>query len=59
MIMDELQADKGEFQVGETVKIGYVDQSHKDIHPDKTVFDVVSNGLEFVEVGNQKINIIR
>jgi ATP-binding cassette ChvD family protein len=56
MIMDELQADKGEFQVGETVKIGYVDQSHKDIHPDKTVFDVVSNGLEFVEVGNQKIN---
>jgi len=56
MIMDELQADKGEFQVGETVKIGYVDQTHKDIHPDKTVFDVVSNGLEFVEVGNQKIN---
>jgi ATP-binding cassette ChvD family protein len=56
MIMDELQADKGEFQVGDTVKIGYVDQSHKDIHPDKTVFDVVSNGLEFVEVGNQKIN---
>jgi ATP-binding cassette ChvD family protein len=56
MIMDELQPDKGEFQVGETVKIGYVDQTHKDIHPDKTVFDVVSNGLEFVEVGNQKIN---
>jgi ATP-binding cassette ChvD family protein len=56
MIMDELQADKGEFQVGETVKIGYVDQTHKDIHPDKTVFDVVSNGLEFIEVGNQKIN---
>jgi ATP-binding cassette ChvD family protein len=56
MIMDELQADKGEFQVGETVKIGYVDQTHKDIHPDKTVFDVVSNGLEYVEVGNQKIN---
>jgi energy-dependent translational throttle protein EttA len=56
MIMDELQPDKGEFQVGETVKIGYVDQAHKDIHPDKTVFDVVSNGLEFVEVGNQKIN---
>ena len=56
MIMDELQPDGGEFQVGETVKIGYVDQSHKDIHPDKTVFDVVSNGLEFVEVGNQKIN---
>ena len=56
MIMDELQADKGEFTVGETVKIGYVDQTHKDIHPDKTVFDVVSNGLEYVEIGNQKIN---
>lgn len=56
MIMDELQPDGGEFQVGETVKIGYVDQSHEDIHPDKTVFEVVSNGLEYVEVGSQKIN---
>lgn len=56
MIMAELAADQGEFTVGETVKIGYVDQSHKDIHPDKTVFDVVSNGLEYVEVGNDKIN---
>lgn len=56
MIMAELTPDKGEFTVGETVKIGYVDQSHKDIHPDKTVFDVVSNGLEYVEVGNDKIN---
>jgi ATP-binding cassette ChvD family protein len=55
MIMDELKPDKGEFTVGETVKIGYVDQTHKDIHPDKTVFDVVSNGLEYVEIGNQKI----
>jgi ATP-binding cassette ChvD family protein len=56
MIMDELRPDGGEFKVGETVKIGYVDQTHKDIHPEKTVFEVVSNGLEFVEVGNQKIN---
>lgn len=56
MIMAELAPDKGEFTVGDTVKIGYVDQTHKDIHPDKTVFDVVSNGLEYVEVGNQKIN---
>ena len=56
MIMAELAPDKGEFTVGDTVKIGYVDQSHKDIHPEKTVFDVVSNGLEYVEVGNQKIN---
>jgi len=56
MIMAELAPDKGEFTVGDTVKIGYVDQTHKDIHPDKSVFDVVSNGLEYVEVGNQKIN---
>jgi ATP-binding cassette ChvD family protein len=56
MIMDELAVDSGEFKVGETVKIGYVDQSHKDVNKEKTVFDVVSNGLEYVEVGNQKIN---
>jgi len=56
MIMKELNADGGEFKVGDTVKIGYVDQTHKDIHPEKTVFEVVSNGLEYVEVGNQKIN---
>lgn len=56
MIMGELEPDAGNFEVGETVKIGYVDQTHKDIHPDKTVFEVVSNGLEYVEVGTQKIN---
>jgi ATP-binding cassette ChvD family protein len=56
MIMQELQPDSGAFEVGETVQIGYVDQSHKDIHPEKTVFEVVSNGLEYVEVGKQKIN---
>ncbi len=56
MIMDELQPDSGEFTVGETVKIGYVDQSHKDISPDKTIFEVVSNGLELIEIGNQKVN---
>ncbi len=56
MIMDELQPDNGAFEVGETVKLGYVDQTHKDILPEKTVFEVVSNGLEFVEIGSQKIN---
>ncbi len=56
MIMEELIPDGGEFTVGDTVKIGYVDQSHKDIHPDKTIFEVVSNGLEFIEIGNQKVN---
>jgi sulfate-transporting ATPase len=56
MIMDELVPDSGMFEVGETVKLGYVDQTHKDILPEKTVFEVVSNGLEFVEIGSQKIN---
>jgi ATP-binding cassette ChvD family protein len=56
MIMDELSPDAGMFEVGETVKLGYVDQTHKDILPEKTVFEVVSNGLEFVEIGSQKIN---
>ncbi|MFM1893431.1 MAG: hypothetical protein RIQ90_597 [Bacteroidota bacterium] len=56
MIMEELQPDNGTFQVGETVKLGYVDQNHKAMDPNKTVFDVVSNGLEYIEIGNQKIN---
>ncbi len=55
MIMEELAPDAGTFSIGETVKIGYVDQNHKDINPDKTVYDVVSDGLEYIEVGNQKI----
>jgi ATP-binding cassette ChvD family protein len=56
MIMDELMPDSGQFQVGDTVKIGYVDQSHKDIHPDKSIFEVVADGMEFIEIGNQKMN---
>ena len=56
MIMNELVPDSGTFSIGETVKIGYVDQTHKEIKEDKSVFDVVSNGLEYVEVGKQKIN---
>jgi ATP-binding cassette ChvD family protein len=56
MIMNELQPDAGSFSVGETVQLGYVDQSHKSLDPNKTVFDVVSNGLEFIEIGKQKIN---
>jgi ATPase subunit of ABC transporter with duplicated ATPase domains len=56
MIMGELMPDSGQFEVGDTVKLGYVDQSHSEIHPDKTVFEVVSNGMEYVEIGNQKIN---
>ena len=56
MIMDQLQPDSGEFKVGETVKIGYVDQAHADIDMEKSVYDVVSDGAELIEIGNQKIN---
>lgn len=48
--------DKGTFEVGETVKIGYVDQSHADIDPNKTVYQVISGGSEFVRVGGKDIN---
>jgi len=56
LIMGMDQADKGTFEVGETVQIGYVDQSHADIDPDKTVYEVVSGGNEFIRVGGKEIN---
>ncbi|MEX1002707.1 MAG: energy-dependent translational throttle protein EttA [Crocinitomicaceae bacterium] len=56
MIMGEIKPDKGEFIVGDTVKIGYVDQDHKALDPDKSIFEVVTGGTEFIEVGNEKIN---
>ncbi len=56
MIMNELQPDSGKFSVGDTVKIGYVDQTHKDIHPEKTVFEVIAGGNDLIEIGNQKVN---
>jgi ATP-binding cassette ChvD family protein len=56
MIMGELEPDAGTFKVGETVKIGYVDQAHDDLDPEKTVFDVVSGGTEHMEIGNEKVN---
>ncbi len=56
LIMGAEKADKGTFEVGETVKIGYVDQSHTDIDPNKTVFQVVSGGTEFIRVGGKEVN---
>jgi ATP-binding cassette ChvD family protein len=56
MIMGMEKADKGTFDVGETVKIGYVDQSHVDIDPKKTVYQTVSGGTEFIRVGGREIN---
>jgi energy-dependent translational throttle protein EttA len=56
LIMGLDNADSGSFRVGETVKIGYVDQSHHAIDPDKTVFEVISGGLEHINVGGRTIN---
>ena len=56
MMMELEKADKGTFDVGETVKIGYVDQSHADIDPTKTVYQVISGGTEFIRVAGKEIN---
>tara|TARA_B100000768_G_scaffold119375_1_gene110404 strand:+ start:1230 stop:2918 length:1689 start_codon:yes stop_codon:yes gene_type:complete len=56
MIMNEENSDSGEFKVGETVKIGYVDQRHKTIDENKSVYDVISDGNDNLEIGGQTIN---
>ncbi|MBK9212785.1 MAG: energy-dependent translational throttle protein EttA [Saprospiraceae bacterium] len=56
MIMGLEKPDGGEINIGETVKIGYVDQTHKDIDPNKSVWEVVSGGNDWIELGNTKIN---
>jgi len=56
MIMNEESSDSGEFKVGETVKIGYVDQRHKKIDENKSVYDVISEGNDNLEIGGQTIN---
>ncbi len=57
LIMGLEQADAGHFEVGETVKLSYVDQQHKDIDPDKTVYQVVSQGNETLRMGGRDINV--
>jgi energy-dependent translational throttle protein EttA len=56
MIMGEEGVDSGEFKVGDTVVIGYVDQRHKDVDENKSVYEVISGGNEVIEVGGQTIN---
>ena len=56
LIMGQEQADKGEFEVGETVKIAYVDQTHKDIDPQKSVYQVISGGQETIRLGGKDLN---
>ena len=56
MIMQMEKPDHGEFKIGSTVRISYVDQSHKDIDPNKTVWEVISGGNENMEMGGKMIN---
>ena len=56
MIMGMEQADKGTFTVGETVRVGYVDQVHSNIDPEKTVFETIAEGTEYIRVGGREIN---
>ena len=56
LIMGLEKVDKGSFEIGETVKIAYVDQQHKDIDPEKSVYQVVSGGNEIIRMGGRDIN---
>lgn len=56
LIMGQEKADKGEFKVGPTVKVAYVDQAHSEIDPEKTVWETISGGNEIIEMGKKSIN---
>lgn len=56
MIMGQELTDRGTFEVGETVTLGYVDQAHADIDPKKSVYEVISGGVDEVMVGNRPVN---
>jgi energy-dependent translational throttle protein EttA len=56
MIMAQETASKGTFTIGDTVALGYVDQSHAEIDPEKTVYEVISGGQNDVMVGNRLVN---
>ena len=56
LIMGLETPDSGEFEVGETVKVAYVDQQHKDIDPNKSVYQVISGGNDLIRMGGRDIN---
>ncbi|GGD37854.1 energy-dependent translational throttle protein EttA [Muriicola marianensis] len=56
MIMGEISPDKGEFKVGDTAKLAYVDQSHANINPDKTIWENFSDGQELILMGGRQVN---
>jgi ATPase subunit of ABC transporter with duplicated ATPase domains len=57
MIMGEESPDSGSIVVGDTVQIAYVDQSHKDLLPEKTVFEVIGDGQDLIQVGKDQVNV--
>jgi ATP-binding cassette ChvD family protein len=56
LIMGLEQPDDGYFEVGETVKVGYVDQAHEEIDPEKNVWEVITGGHENIQLGNRSMN---
>ena len=56
LIMGYEKPDAGTFEIGETVKIAYVDQQHKQIDPDLTVYETISENSEYVKLGNREVN---
>jgi energy-dependent translational throttle protein EttA len=56
LIMGEQEANAGEFKVGPTVKVAYIDQAHSDIDPEQTVFEAITGGTEYVELSGHKLN---
>ena len=56
LITGQEQPDKGDFKVGETVKLGYVDQMHNDLDPNKTVYENITDGLDNMLLGNKQVN---
>lgn len=56
LIIGQEKPDSGEIRIGETVKIGYIDQAHAEIDPEKTVWEVISGGEETIQLGNRTMN---
>ena len=56
MILGTEKPDAGNFEIGETVQVGYVDQAHAEIDPEKTVWEAISEGAEFIELGGKQFN---
>jgi ATP-binding cassette ChvD family protein len=56
LMLNQLQPDTGKIEIGDTVKMSYVDQTHEAIDPNKTVFEVISGGTETIMLGNKQVN---